>query len=179
MLKPKKVRYSTRGGYSVEWHEPFSVRLSYRQARALLIQILSEVPNDTFMKEFNEDERQVIRRYEELQQMSMAEKTDVVNKINNIHTIERKIQESITFWMECAVYEPVVYQKHYFGWDEPSPGELVSKEFRNWINRQDLNVAHFERMIASLGLPGSLTMKQLEKRFGEFNPETGKFARGW
>lgn len=38
-LEIKKVRYSSRYGYSVEWHEPASIRISGKEA--LLLKILT------------------------------------------------------------------------------------------------------------------------------------------
>jgi hypothetical protein len=42
-LEIKKVRYSSRYGYSVEWHEPASIRIS--GIEALLLKILTGARN--------------------------------------------------------------------------------------------------------------------------------------
>ncbi len=178
MLRPKKVRYSSRGGYTVEWHEPFSVRLSVNHAQALLMQLLAGISDDKFMKEFDADERQVLRRYEELKLAALAEQIDTVNQISNIQTIESKIREHIDFWLEC-VYESSVYQKKYLGWSEPGPEELVNQKFRSMLKQGHIHVRQAEYLIATVGLPSAKMIERLEERLGPLDRKTGKFTRGW
>lgn len=179
MLKVRKIRYSDRGGYSVEWHDPDAITLSYHHAKIALVILLTELSNEAFEQEFDAEERTIIRRYAELHQKAFGEQGAYVDTFKNPQSLQRALHDRLTLFYKHVVEDPIVFQKEYLGWSEPTPDELVNQQFRYWLKRNGINAAHFERMIASMGMPGQLAMKQLEKRFGSFNPETGKFARSW
>lgn len=176
-MKVKKVRYSPRSGYTVEWHDPHSIMISSHHASVILAMLHAQITDERMNAEFNLEERQVINRYEELRVAVICEEGRKINKIQNIDSLRRLLMERLTLFYESAIQEPITFRKDYLGWAEPSNAELVNNQYRAALKLSDIQSIYFEALIKLMGMPPQDVMLELENRFGLFNPASGKFAR--
>lgn len=65
-LQMKSVKYSSRGGYTIEWQEPASIRLNASEALYVLALLKNGVPISVLEEKFSFEEREAIYRYHQM-----------------------------------------------------------------------------------------------------------------
>ena len=102
-LNLKKVKYSSRHGYSFEWQEPGSATLSVEEVWFLRLLLEQFPPEDVVSKAFTPAERQTIQRFAKLCHQQMETVAQQYQKRDALRSLASDFRKRLRlFQLSCG-----------------------------------------------------------------------------
>lgn len=175
-LEMKSIKFSSKGGYSIEWQEPGSVRLSLMEALYLLAAFKNGLSATELEAEFTFEEREVIYRYQEKeweQLRLLLEKEQ--SQTRSFQGIQKELKKQLQWCLDGLNLSFKNYLSEILGWPELDARQVKTNQaFRDALRRHCFERVVYERLIKQHGLPSPKILAEVEKRLdGPLIKETG------
>ncbi len=177
MLKINKVRYSSRGGLTVELAPPGAVTLTPEEALLVLIVLRASLTQRDLDEAFNEEEQMVLHRYQALCHDHMMALGRAFLDSGKAQDVASQLKTQLAWSRTCATLEAQEVLEQFLGWRVPGDADSGRVNILEQVIRQRLEdpehypKAYFAHLLGQTawGKVSPETMRQLEKHYGPFS----------
>ncbi len=168
-LELKKVKYTSRNGYALEWQEPYSIRFNAHEILLLSTLLHNLNLTDKELEEsFDWEEREVIYRY---QQKAWEKVQTAMGKITeqnvSMQQLARKFKDSLAWALDIIKGDWSGFLKNGLQWSELDQQKIkANKAFKQGLKTIYYQQADFQRLLDQYGAPTQAILEQVEARVG-------------
>lgn len=134
-MEIKSLRYSNRGGYSVEWFDPGSLRLSLYEVCCILMLLTAGLSEEEMIENFKKTEREIIYRYIDLYHKTYVKRSEIYSEMKSVKKLHQEMKKKLSFWEECVRAGPREVCEALYKWKMPKDAWRATPPFSPYIPR--------------------------------------------
>ncbi len=175
-LELKKVKYTSRNGYALEWQEPYSIRLNANETLLLATLLHNLNLTEKELEEaFDWEEQEVIYRY---QQKAWEKVHTAMGKVteqnDSIQQLERSFKNSLAWALDLIKEDWSGFRKDGLQWSALDQQKVkANKAFKQGLKTIYYKKADFQRLLDQYGVPTQAILEQVEARVGTLQKPDG------
>ncbi len=165
-LQMKSVKYSSRGGYTIEWQEPASIRLNVSEALYVLALLKNGVSISVLEEKFSFEEREAIYRYHQMHWEALRENLNQQqNQIRSLSALQKSLKQVLQWGVDSLNLTFRDYLREVLCWPALDPKQVKTNQmYRDALKRHCFERAVYERLYQQYGLPSPKILQEVEWR---------------
>ncbi len=165
-LQMKSVKYSSRGGYTIEWQEPCSIRLSVSEALYVLAAFQNGLSASDLEASFTFEEREVIYRYLEKEWKQLRQLIEnEQSQTRSFQALQSDLKKRLQWGLAGLNLKFGEYLKDVLCWPVLDPKQVKTNQmYRDALNRHCFERGVYERLCQQYGFPSPKILKEVEWR---------------